>query len=239
MLQKLYSQAGQDNWVIHDVFGGMSHGYFVDIGAAAGKYISNTYALETRFKWSGICVEADPSSFEKLKANRSCHCVNACLDSEEREVVFTDGQGLYGGIVDAETDNKVLSTPSKTIKTETLATIFRRYNCPNTIHYLSIDVEGAEERVMGGFPFKTHNFLSATIERPSRGLRQLLGDNGYLLVAELPDLDAFYIHSSMKSAYTRRALAYSEGRSDNLVKRLASYAATSWRIGLRETLARL
>ncbi|TSA36843.1 MAG: FkbM family methyltransferase [Verrucomicrobiaceae bacterium] len=239
MLRKLYSQAGQDYWAIHDVFGGMRGGYFVDIGAADGKYISNTYALERRFKWSGLCVEADPTSFEKLKKNRSCRCVNVCLDSEERDVVFTDGQGLYGGIVDDETDNASLSIPSRRIKTETLAAIMQRYNSPQTVHYLSVDVEGAEERVLAGFPFQTHRFLAATIERPSRALRQLLSGNGYLLVAEMPDLDAFYIHPSMKSSYTRRALIASQERSDNLVKRLASYVTNSWRIGLRETISRM
>lgn len=239
MLRKLYSQLGQDYWVICDVFGGMSRGYFVDIGAADGRYLSNSYALEKRFKWSGLCVEADPIAYEALKKNRSCQCINACLDSVEREVVFTDGLGLYGGIVAEGTDNNSSPAPTRRIKTETLATILQKHNCPQTIHYLSVDVEGAEERVLASFPFQTHHFLAATIERPSDGLRQLLRDNGYLLVAEYPNLDAFYIHPSMKSSYTRRALIASERRADNLLGRLASYGTTSWRLGLRETIARL
>jgi len=42
-----YSQEGQDRWVVERVFGGEKYqGYFVEMGAADGILLSNTYVLE-------------------------------------------------------------------------------------------------------------------------------------------------------------------------------------------------
>src|SRR5262245_35267462 len=73
------SQAGQDAWVINEVFGRKKNGFFVDIGATDGIDINNTYMLEKRHGWTGICIEPDPEFFRALRRNRSCICVNACL----------------------------------------------------------------------------------------------------------------------------------------------------------------
>jgi len=66
------------------VFNEKRNGYFLDIGAHDGIHISNTYLLERRYGWSGICIEANRDTFLKLQKNRKATCVNACLDSCER-----------------------------------------------------------------------------------------------------------------------------------------------------------
>ena len=45
----------------------MKNGYFIDIGALDGVTMSNTYLLETRYDWTGICVETNPDYFMELK----------------------------------------------------------------------------------------------------------------------------------------------------------------------------
>ena len=74
-------------------------------GAHDGISISNTYLLERKYGWTGICVEANPDSFEQLKRNRRAVCVHACLDSTEGFVNFAK-RDVMGGIVSADTDNK-------------------------------------------------------------------------------------------------------------------------------------
>lgn len=235
MLHQYYSQAGQDLWVLRDVFGFMCQGYFVDIGAAGGVELSNSYTLEKRFGWSGLCLEADPDSFVRLQRARSARCLNVCLDAEPGEVSFRSGAGFYGGIVAGPAD----ATDTRKITTVTLREVFARENVPTTIHYLSVDVEGYEERVMRGFPFETHHFLAATIERPSPVLREELARQGYLLVGELPGLDAFYLHRSIAGRYTGRALASASQRTRPFLQKATASLGEFFATGLRATFRRL
>ncbi|GAB4165146.1 MAG: hypothetical protein Fur0032_01700 [Terrimicrobiaceae bacterium] len=235
MLHQYYSQAGQDLWVLRDVFGFLCNGYFVDIGAADGIELSNSYALEKRFGWRGLCIEADPESFSRLEKSRSARCLNVCLDAEPGEVAFKSGAGFFGGIVTGEAE----TAGTRKVTTVTLRDVFARENVPDTIHYLSLDVEGFEERVMQGFPFDTHKFLCATIERPSDTLRAVLDQQGYVLVGELPGLDTFYIHHSIAGRYTGRALASSARRARPLLQRAGASVGEFFATGLRATLRRL
>ncbi len=80
---------------------------------------------------------------------------------------------------------------------------------------MSVDVEGAEERVLGGFPFDEYRFKCITIERPANALRNVLTENGYVLIKEIPGLDCFYVHGefidhyreNLFSFYTKKYLA--------------------------------
>jgi FkbM family methyltransferase len=80
-LRKLetYAQASQDviAWTYLKSIG-VDKGRFVEIGALDGITYSNTYLLEKR-GWEGVCIEPVPQSFDKLRANRKCHCVNAAV----------------------------------------------------------------------------------------------------------------------------------------------------------------
>lgn len=238
MLRQLYSQAGQDLWVIRDVFGYMTGGYFVDIGAADGVELSNSLALERYFKWDGLCIEANPKSFEKLAATRKCRKVQTCLDATHGEVRFTVDGGFFGGIVAEDTDNTDSRSGIVTVPAVPLHEVFEKQNVPTTIHYLSVDVEGAEERVLAGFPFETHRFLCATIERPSPALRERLQQAGYLLVAEIPNLDAFYLHPSMATSYNVRARISGEVSALPLSQRVLREWNEFTHRGLRASLRR-
>jgi len=199
------SQAGQDFWVLGEVFNEKRNGYFLDIGAADGVCLSNTYLLEYRYKWSGICVEGNPETFQYLRKNRRVICVNACLDSSEGFVSFSKSKYyLFSGIVSEDTDNKDGDKKSSEIiriKTRTLDSVLSENNAPDKIDYLSIDVEGAEQRVLGGFSFQKYQFNCITIERPTEHLRALLKEHGYILIKDIPGLDCFYVHSSFLNQY--------------------------------------
>jgi FkbM family methyltransferase len=230
MIKKLYSQAGQDLWVMQHVFNFMPGGYFLDIGAADGVYFSNTFALEKYLSWKGLCVEANPKTFELLKKNRKCEIVNTCLDYEAGLVKFDVEAGLSGGI----NLSKGLE-----INSLTFYDLIYKYNIPQQIDYLNIDVEGAEDRVMATFPFNTHFFHSATIERPSQSLRDTLANNGYILVAELPGLDAFYIHHSRANSYRIIAMELAKTREYNVFDKIFSIFKSLQKNGIRHILRRL
>ena len=203
--KKSLSQGGQDFWVFGEVFNGKRNGYFLEAGAAHGHALSNTFLLEKRYHWRGLCIEANPILFRDLKRVRSTICLNMCLDSIEGEVDFLI-RGLVGGIVDDNTDNKSSYFTSDhneivKVKTKTLYSILKDENAPKIIDYFSLDVEGAEERVLSKFPFNEYIFNCLTIERPSKKLKEILVLNGYILIKEIPEHDAFYIHESFLSNY--------------------------------------
>lgn len=81
-------------------------------------------------------------------------------------------------------------------------------NAPNKIDYLSIDVEGAEERILADFDYQKYMFRCITIERPSKVLRNVFKQNDYILIKELPGLDCFYIHNDFLDEYMKNLSAF-------------------------------
>jgi len=202
------SQAGQDLWVFGEAFNEMVGGFFVDVGAHDGVTFSNTYLLEHRYRWRGICIEANPKSFAILAANRNVACLNICLDAQEGYVEFVT-KGPTSGIVAPDTDNKqAMAHEQITMKAATLRSVLERQNAPEVIDYLSIDVEGAEERILGSFPFDKYTFNCVTVERPSKVLRSLLASQRFLLIKEIPGLDCFYVHARFLAEYRKNLFAF-------------------------------
>ncbi len=62
---KSYSQEAQDLKVLLH-YKLKKDGYFLEIGASDGVKFSNTYLLEQKYNWSGICVEPIKDDYEKL-----------------------------------------------------------------------------------------------------------------------------------------------------------------------------
>jgi FkbM family methyltransferase len=204
------AQAGQDRWVIDETFLRKRGGFFLEVGSADGVFINNTYLLEKRYEWSGICIEPNPQLFRKLVLNRGCTCFNVCIDEQAGEAGFAL-RGLVGGIIAEETDNPCPGVPGDgwvaRVPTVPLAEVLRASAAPPTIDYCSIDVEGAETRVLRSFDFRSYRFLSLTVERPSDELHAILTSNGYVLVRVIPGLDSFYVHDSFQREYARNVLA--------------------------------
>ena len=236
-MKKFYSQKGQDRWVIEEVSKGKRGGFFIDLAASDGISGNNTYALEKDYGWKGLCIEANENLFQKLNKNRKCMCLNACIDKVKQQVRFLDNRDM-SGIVDFDTDNKPNLIESKYFKlkeirgrkinlkeverlqykieikmTLTLDEVLERFKVPKVIDFLSLDVEGAEERILSTFPFKKWKFLSMVIERPTAGLNQLLFDNGYRFVRKSQacnNFDFFYVHESFKGIKNMQMERFSE-----------------------------
>lgn len=197
----------QDEWVAKDIFKYKKNGYFVDLAATDGIHENNTFFLEKRLNWSGICIEPNSIFYQQLKKNRKAKCLNIAIADRKKKIRFFENGGT-GGIIGDEYDNnfqkreKILKKNTnknkiKYTKTDSLASILRKCKCPKIIDYMSLDVEGAETDVLKNFPYKKYKFLTMTIERPSPIVNKTLFKNGYLFVKN-HKVDTFYIHKSLQ-----------------------------------------
>lgn len=209
-----HSAFGQDRWIVEKVFNRKRGGFFVDLAASDGEWDNNTLTLEESFQWKGICIEANPIWFQQLKKRRNCILIPHCIDGEQHTVEFRKW-GHVGGIIAEDTHYRISHIELEeayqrgdviNLTTKTLEEVLDECNAPSIIDYLSLDVEGAETRILRHFPFDRYVFLAATIERVSPELHQILIENNYLFVKHAGN-DDFYIHKSLpdyKNAFDQR-----------------------------------
>lgn len=155
------SEIGQDKWVAEAMFPGTTDGVFLDVGSGHGQIGSNTRALEDR-GWTGICVDPFPVSMQ----GRTCQMVTAVVSSESGKVVrFHTHDGL-GGIADTlgKWKDEALKAPTVELTTVTLAEVLEQAQAPAFIHFLSLDIEGAELDALRGIPFDKYRFGAMAIE---------------------------------------------------------------------------
>lgn len=202
------SQKGQDAWVIEEVLPLQKNGFFLDVGAGDGIIHSNTYALEKLFGWNGICIEPNPMFLQSLQMTRNCAICNSVISDKREKVKFRTDNGCLGGIVAEDTDNSVRIRGNQLLGAEInvfnalpLTEVLDRYNAPSVIDYLSLDVEGAEERVMMGLDLEKYRFKCMTIERPNPNVNKILVDAGYVFVKN-HRFDAFYVHPLLIASIT-------------------------------------
>lgn len=172
-----HNEALNDKFII-ELFNKKNGLFFIECGAVDGIRNSTCYALEKNYNWNGICVEANPYNFDKLKKNRKAICINNPLDkvsNKDVEFIITKSEWLCG------IKNYTLSDPIKLqkfpnsyeiketliMKTISLLDLLKNNNTPKIIHYLSLDIEGAEYEVLKDFPFDEYKILSITIECPN------------------------------------------------------------------------
>lgn len=143
--------------------------------------------METKYQWKGLCIEPNAEYFESLAYRTNCKVVAAVVGNERMEEVrFRFEAGDHGGIAGQGFDNGVkFKSVSQVRYTVTLEEILERYEAPTHIDYLSLDVEGAEEFIMKGFPFDKYHISIMTTERPTNPLREILDKNGFKNVARL------------------------------------------------------
>jgi FkbM family methyltransferase len=207
-LPRSLSDRGQDRWIIDEVFPQKTSGFFLELGAADGFSDSNTYVLEKRYGWSGICIEPHPDLFDALvnRYKRSCTCVPFAVDSERGSVEFVLA-GQASGLLTDESDNSPTRRPGlihaaraqgriKVVEALPLEELLDKYSAPEVIDYFSLDVEGLETRILRKFPFDRYTFLAITIERPTPELNALLFGHGYHFVRNSL-YDTFYVHETL------------------------------------------
>jgi len=175
------SEIGQDKWVIGKMFPGVTNGFFLDVGSGHGTIGSNTRALE-ELGWTGICIDPFPVHMK----GRTCRVFEEVVFSEAgRRMDFRAAGGLAGL---EETlgrwNEKASQAPVVEFTTVTLGDILERADAPSLIHFISLDIEGAEFEVLRVFPFDRVRVGAFAIEHneeePKRSqIVSLLERHGY------------------------------------------------------------
>jgi FkbM family methyltransferase len=192
------SQIGQDRWVSKVAFLGVNDGFFLDVGSGDGYVDSNTWALE-RLGWKGICIDPYPVNME----GRTCRVVPKVVDAAAGRTVRFSQAGVVGGITEYLGRWKSLADRARTTEfvTVTLADVLEEAAAPRFIHFISLDIEGAEYQALRGFPFDRYEIGALAIEHnfeePKRTqIAELLASKGYERTGGLLH-DDFYLRRSM------------------------------------------
>jgi len=201
------SHIGQDSWVAQ-ILNFKKNGYFLDFGGFDGLMHSNTFYLEKFLSWEGIVVEPNPVPYASVCAVRSCITVNAALWKESRlSVEFTDSHGLSSFLQyqDCDSNAKMRKDISeRIIHVDTINPneLLRRFNAPEYIDFLSLDVEGAEFDVIKEIDLNYYHIALMSIEHNHEKEKQSLIRNhlsqfDYEVVEHRND-DFFFHHEHLK-----------------------------------------
>lgn len=165
-----HSQVGQDEWVV-EVLRKKRHGFFLEIGASDGVELSNTLALERYLGWKGICVEANPELYRKLRKNRKCNVVNALVSLKSGRNMPFQMDGMFSGVLNTKGGMIRNKGETITIKSTTLDELLRKCDAPKIIDYFGLDVEGHEHEIIEGLSSDNYMFRFITVEhnKPHQG----------------------------------------------------------------------
>lgn len=207
------SQCGQDRIVNEYFFRNKRNGVFVDIGAHDGKSGSNTYFFEKELGWTGICFEPMPNVFEKLKKNRNCVCIEACVAKTEGIVPFVwvnspGGVDMLSGMLDTydprhwarmRTECREQGGTYTIVNMDAirLDTVLQEHGIKK-IDYLSVDTEGNELEILQSIDFDNIEILAISVENNylDPAIRNFLISKGYVFSVHFMGFDELYIHKN-------------------------------------------
>jgi FkbM family methyltransferase len=192
-LKRFPSQIGQDKWVSEAIFPDVKDGFFLDVGSGDGTLLSNTKALEQQ-GWTGVCIDPFPTNMER----RTCQMFKEVVFSEAGKRMSFRVAGQGSGIEDTLGRYKN-EAPSGSVEftTVTLGDILERSKAPRFIHFVSLDIEGAEFEALRAFPFDRYKIGALAVEHNWEDVKRsqilaLMKSHGYKRVHSW-EQDDFYV----------------------------------------------
>jgi FkbM family methyltransferase len=177
----------------------MRGGVFVEAGAYDGVTFSNTLFFERNLGWRGLCVEPQPSAFQKLREARAAStiCENVAIgpafgEAEFIEADTVDGtafSGLAGQLGDRLTA-RMLRTAKRMrryqVPVVTLGSLLEKHGL-DKIDYCSIDADGSDLAILETLDFDRFRIDVLTVENnygdPQFG--EVMRASGYEFIAQL------------------------------------------------------
>jgi FkbM family methyltransferase len=145
---------GREQKLVRDFFGGARSGFFVEVGANRPQQESQSWHLE-QLGWTGVLVEPQPSLADDLRRARAAKVFAVACSSPEnagRRMALH----LAGALSSLDRDRMAPGAePERVIEVPVrkLDDILIEARAPAEFDLLSIDVEGHELEVLGGFDF--------------------------------------------------------------------------------------
>ncbi len=186
---------------------------YVDVGANEPRHLSITASLGD-LGWQGLLVEADPVLAEGLRVRRPRDVVvQMAAATGPGELTFHRVPGTGLGTLDAgeaeEARRRGFEVEEILVRTDSIDTIMSNHGV-DTVHFMSIDVEGAEIDVLKGLSLASIRPWVLCVEavdpgttRPSHGAwESLITERGYQLVA-FDGVNRWYVadeHSELAEA---------------------------------------
>lgn len=235
MKENYFSQYKQDKFLNEVIFLNKKEGFFIDIGAHDGILFSNSLFFERVNGWSGICVEPNPSVFNKLMSNRKSINLNVCIGSENKKVKFTQIEGyseMLSGITEKydgrhieRINNDILIKGGKINEIEvdmiTLSDVIELRN--KRIDFISIDTEGNEFDIVSSIDFDLLDVKSLVVENNYKDNRTAahLNSLGFKLICRL-DCDEVFLNKLYFSVgmRTRLLLWKSKAKLKRIIKKI-------------------
>jgi FkbM family methyltransferase len=207
-----YSQDNQDQYLEQNIFKGFKNGFFMDVGAHNGIDINNTLYFEKNNNWTGINIEPIKNIYEQLLLNRpisiNINCAISNNDGIANFILNTGYSEMISGLKDnydirhfQRLMNEIIYIGGKTeiitVNTQKIESICDKYNIKH-IHYLSIDVEGAEFEVIKSIHFDKvfidiigfeNNYDDVSIP-----IIKYLENKNYIMIYK--SMDIFMIHNN-------------------------------------------
>lgn len=201
------SQHHQDEFIV-SYFKEKRNGVFVDIGAHDGKTLSNTYVLEKELGWRGICIEPMPHQYKRLVECRNCITYNCAIyetnGTEKFTILEYDGYPdmlsgiskdmsiVHMGHVISEGTRMGAKTHIIDVNTRVLNEILEE-NKIYEIDFLSVDVEGAELKILKSIDYDKFNIKVIVYENGENTspVRDFLKTKNFSFIRRLGIDDAF------------------------------------------------
>jgi len=166
-------------------------GFYVECGGLDGETRSNSLFLERERGWSGLLVEADPRNYALLVAKRrKAYASRSCLATQDSAGVAAFAQSFnLGHISGVEMKNGR--------KADGIAAVqcfpFHHYLGAlgvTTVDYFSLDVEGAELKVLHTIPWDRVDIRTLSVEfahdaEGKDAIRAFMAARGYLVHSEV------------------------------------------------------
>jgi len=200
------SQHGEDI-LLAKVFEGQKEGYYVELGSHDGLHLSNTHYFE-QIGWTGLLVEAHSGLVDTLRSNRQGSiCIQAAVSENEGELIFYETP--YGSLstfdlkqrdyfIKRRSEVTLQSYRETKVRTAGTTTLLDEAKAPQTIDFMSVDIEGAELAALKSFDFSKYNVRIFIVElerkqkEADRAVSELLLAQGYR-VARTVGVNAFWV----------------------------------------------
>lgn len=186
---KKYAQYGEENF-LSKFFSDKKEGFLVDIGAADGVRYSNSRAL-IEMGWSGLLVEPNINSFEKLKSLyegdrkvilENLGCSDESVESADFYIDKNDEFEQLSTFSNTQVDKckKIFNCEFEKNKVRVIKTsdLFKNHSITK-IDFLSVDTEAFDTKVINGIDLNECDIKLICIEHNSDEITKKLNDFGY------------------------------------------------------------